>query len=90
MAGRNMNNPPRHKPPRGPGHGAHAAHPVHPHLANPGNPAIMSDMKAKTVLKEAVDAVVNSFAKHTHGYGRGGEFTFEIPFSGAEVSLLLF
>lgn len=31
----------------------------------------MSDAKAKTVLKEAVDAVVNSFAKHTHGYGRG-------------------
>jgi len=30
----------------------------------------MSDMRAKTVLKEAVDAVVNSFAKHTHGYGR--------------------
>ena len=31
----------------------------------------MTDAKAKTVLKEAVDAVVNSFAKHTHGYGRG-------------------
>ena len=31
----------------------------------------MNDVKAKTVLKEAVDAVVNSFAKHTHGYGRG-------------------
>ena len=30
-----------------------------------------ADAKAKTVLKEAVDAVVNSFAKHTHGYGRG-------------------
>ncbi|CAL1541170.1 unnamed protein product [Lymnaea stagnalis] len=30
----------------------------------------MNDAKAKTVLKEAVDAVVNSFAKHTHGYGR--------------------
>ncbi|XP_071955356.1 protein limb expression 1 homolog [Antedon mediterranea] len=30
----------------------------------------MSDTKAKNVLKEAVDAVVNSFAKHTHGYGR--------------------
>ncbi|KAK6184525.1 hypothetical protein SNE40_006985 [Patella caerulea] len=28
------------------------------------------DARAKTVLKEAVDAVVNSFAKHTHGYGR--------------------
>ena len=31
----------------------------------------MSDQRAKSVLKEAVDAVVNSFAKHTHGYGRG-------------------
>lgn len=30
----------------------------------------MSDSRAKTILKEAVDAVVNSFAKHTHGYGR--------------------
>lgn len=29
------------------------------------------DAKAKQVLKEAVDAVVNSFAKHTQGYGRG-------------------
>ena len=35
----------------------------------------MNDVKAKTVLKEAVDAVVNSFAKHTHGYGRG-DYTF--------------
>lgn len=26
---------------------------------------------SKSVLKEAVDAVVNSFAKHTQGYGRG-------------------
>lgn len=31
----------------------------------------MNDTRAKTVLKEAVDAVVNSFAKHTQGYGRG-------------------
>lgn len=31
-------------------------------LCNPGNPA---------VLKEAVEAVVRSFAKHTQGYGRG-------------------
>lgn len=30
----------------------------------------VSDARAKTMLKEAVDAVVNSFAKHTHGYGR--------------------
>lgn len=36
--------------------------------------ASMSDAKAKTVLKEAVDAVVNSFAKHSHGYGRGNYF----------------
>ena len=35
-----------------------------------GRPS-MTDIKAKSVLKEAVDAVVNSFAKHTHGYGRG-------------------
>ncbi|GAB0099754.1 AGAP009015-PA [Sergentomyia squamirostris] len=28
------------------------------------------DARAKQVLKEAVDAVVNSFAKHTQGYGR--------------------
>ncbi|CAG5115435.1 unnamed protein product [Candidula unifasciata] len=32
--------------------------------------AQLSDAKAKTVLKEAVDAVINSFAKHTHGCGR--------------------
>jgi len=31
----------------------------------------MTDPQARAVLKEAVDAVVNSFAKHTHGYGRG-------------------
>lgn len=31
-------------------------------LCNPGNP---------TVLREAVEAVVRSFAKHTQGYGRG-------------------
>lgn len=31
-------------------------------LCNPANPA---------VLREAVDAVVRSFAKHTQGYGRG-------------------
>lgn len=37
--------------------------------------ATAPDAKAKQVLKEAVDAVVNSFAKHTQGYGRG-EFFF--------------
>lgn len=38
----------------------------------------MTDTKAKTILKEAVDAVVNSFAKHTHGYGRGNQFGLSI------------
>ena len=33
-----------------------------------------NDFKTKTVLKEAVDAVVSSFAKHTQGYGRGNSF----------------
>ncbi|XP_076450527.1 protein limb expression 1 homolog [Babylonia areolata] len=33
-------------------------------------PGQMNEAQAKTVLKEAVDAVVNSFAKHTHGHGR--------------------
>lgn len=36
--------------------------------------AIAPDAQAKQVLKEAVDAVVNSFAKHTQGYGRGEFF----------------
>lgn len=31
----------------------------------------MVDARAKQVLKEAVDAVVNSFTKHSQGYGRG-------------------
>jgi hypothetical protein len=39
--------------------------------AHRGHGGQMNDARAKTVLKEAVDAVVNSFAKHTHGYGRG-------------------
>lgn len=30
----------------------------------------LPDARAKQILKEAVDAVVNSFAKHTQGYGR--------------------
>ena len=33
--------------------------------------APLPDVRAKQVLKEAVDAVVNSFTKHTQGYGRG-------------------
>lgn len=41
--------------------------------------AIAPDAQAKQVLKEAVDAVVNSFAKHTQGYGRGKfRFIFSI------------
>ncbi|KAG8226526.1 hypothetical protein J437_LFUL006916 [Ladona fulva] len=36
-----------------------------------GAVAVVPDARAKQVLKEAVDAVVNSFAKHTQGYGRG-------------------
>ena len=31
----------------------------------------MPSTKSRTMLAEAVDAVVNSFAKHTRGYGRG-------------------
>lgn len=31
---------------------------------------------ARQVLKEAVDAVVNSFTKHTQGYGRGESLPF--------------
>lgn len=40
-------------------------------LDNMGVPGGLVDARAKQVLKEAVDAVVNSFAKHTQGYGRG-------------------
>lgn len=36
-----------------------------------GPAAPLPDARAKQVLKEAVDAVVNSFTKHTQGYGRG-------------------
>lgn len=39
----------------------------------------LPDARAKQILKEAVDAVVNSFAKHTQGYGRGRlQFSFLI------------
>ncbi|XP_072162805.1 protein limb expression 1 homolog [Diadema setosum] len=43
-----------------------------PHGVSPrgGDGLHMTDQRAKAVLKEAVDAVVNSFAKHTQGYGR--------------------
>lgn len=37
----------------------------------PSSTGSAPDARAKQVLKEAVDAVVNSFAKHTQGYGRG-------------------
>jgi hypothetical protein len=38
--------------------------------------APLPDARAKQVLKEAVDAVVNSFTKHTQGYGRGESTIF--------------
>lgn len=40
-----------------------------------GKSANQSMPDARQVLKEAVDAVVNSFTKHTQGYGRG-EFDY--------------
>lgn len=39
----------------------------------------LTDARAKQVLKEAVDAVVNSFAKHTQGYGRGKQCFIYLP-----------
>lgn len=36
-----------------------------------GANSAMSDSTARVILQEAVDAVMNSFAKHTQGYGRG-------------------
>lgn len=48
------------------GHGGAMGGPRPPSAASGGH-----DQRAKTILKEAVDAVVNSFAKHTQGYGRG-------------------
>lgn len=46
----------------------------------------VSDARAKTILKEAVDAVVNSFAKHTHGYGRGKTRTTDsLPLSHCDI-----
>lgn len=38
---------------------------------NMGVASGLVDARAKQVLREAVDAVVNSFAKHSQGYGRG-------------------
>lgn len=55
-----------------------AGHHHHHHNNNNNNTiktgaaaAAMNEFKTKTVLKEAVDAVVSSFAKHSQGYGRG-------------------
>ncbi|XP_034951346.1 protein limb expression 1 homolog [Chelonus insularis] len=39
-------------------------------VENMGVSGDLVDARAKQVLREAVDAVVNSFAKHTQGYGR--------------------
>ena len=65
---------PRHKPPVGPmSAGIYANTNGLPGAtaATQAAAGAMTDARAKNVLKEAVDAVVNSFAKHTHGYGRG-------------------
>lgn len=63
---------PRHKPPTGPMSGVYVNTSGHPGAtaATQAAAGAMTDARAKNVLKEAVDAVVNSFAKHTHGYGR--------------------
>uniref|UniRef100_A0A1A9VZR2 Uncharacterized protein n=1 Tax=Glossina brevipalpis TaxID=37001 RepID=A0A1A9VZR2_9MUSC len=42
---------------------------------------VVADVRTKQVLREAVDAVVQSFSNHTRGYGRGSE---EIAFSKTE------
>ena len=44
------------------------------------------DPQARAVLKEAVDAVVNSFAKHTHGYGRGELMLFQYKLINSTVA----
>ncbi len=67
--------PPRHRPPVGHGMAAQQQGAGSASAAVSAAAAGMTDAKAKTVLKEAVDAVVNSFAKHTHGYGRGKDET---------------
>ncbi len=69
---------PRHKPPTVPRSGSQQPGEfgsVQPNRQGDGN---MSDSRAKTILKEAVDAVVNSFAKHTQGYGRGRIYQFAL------------
>uniref|UniRef100_A0A182J616 Uncharacterized protein n=1 Tax=Anopheles atroparvus TaxID=41427 RepID=A0A182J616_ANOAO len=56
-------------------------------------PAVPSapDARAKQVLKEAVDAVVNSFAKHTQGYGRASHWEMQLwpPLLRLTVSCLI-
>lgn len=47
-----------------------------------------NDFKTKAVLKEAVDAVVTSFAKHSHGYGRGTIFIHPISISAHRTGLV--
>lgn len=59
----------RHKPPPGPPGLAFAGSTGQSGAGGGGGD--QRGKSDKTVLKEAVDAVVNSFAKHTHGYGRG-------------------
>ena len=59
-------------------------------VGGPRPPSVTSgvhDQRAKTILKEAVDAVVNSFAKHTQGYGRG-EFHSFILFTNKWFTLV--
>ena len=76
MTARNNGGPsaPHHKPPPAPGHyppGGAGASAYFSQMGFGTQDANMSNTRAKTILKEAVDAVVNSFAKHTQGYGRG-------------------
>lgn len=47
------------------------APPVNSSIASTSSGATRLNKSNKGALKEAVDAVVNSFAKHTQGYGRG-------------------
>lgn len=48
-------------------------------IRNPGKPAtgfpVQQRNNVSAMLNEAVDTVVNSFAKHTQGYGRGRVFS---------------
>lgn len=71
-------------------------HSNHGSSCSEGSSSIMvtppSDVRGKKILKEAVDAVVNSFAKHTQGYGRGKSalcFTLKKPFKTISCETLL-